>query len=300
MQRLWKKAAAVGFLAFFALVLAGTIHAFTLPYPQLLRSSPSLSLPFLERNRTANNLKQLGLGLMPLQLLLEQANVEQIRVYERSGQLALATDAFDDDESQIRSAVTAHQALVLDEQSSGMVRERRLFLALGIQPGRFDALMNQLRGVGRLESVSVQQRDRTDEFQRLHAQRQSLEKHHAAVLQLREAKNLSIDDTLRLEERLQDIDKELQTLGAQLGDLLSKESLYHVYVTLFEYYPGSKLDPAYLWPQFRYGLIWGLGRWSALALGIGGAFGTYFSLRTLWPTKTNSPAAGPRRLVGLT
>ena len=289
MQRPWKKAAAVGFLAFFALVLAGTMHAFTLPDPQLRRASLPISLPVLKRNITANNLKQVGLGEMPLPLLLEQGNVEQIRVYERSGQLALATDAFDDDEAQIRSAVTAHQALVLYENSSGMVRERRLVLELGIHPDQFDALMSQLRGIGRLESISVQQRDRTDEFQRLHAQRQSLEKRHATVLKLGEAENLSIDDTLRLEQRLQEIDKELQTVGVQLGDLLSKESLYHVYAELSEYYPGSRLDPAYVWPQLRYGLIWGLGRWSVLALGIGGAFGTWFSFRTLWPSKTTAP-----------
>lgn len=289
MQRLQKKAAAVGFLAFFALVLAGTMHAFTLPETQLRRASLPISLPVLKRNITANNLKQVGLGEMPLPLLLEQGNLEQIRIYERSGQLALATDAFDDDEAQIRSAVTAHQALVLYENSSGMVRERRLVLELGIHPDQFDALMSQLRGIGRLESISVQQRDRTDEFQRLHAQRQSLEKRHATILKLGEPKNLSIDDTLRLEQRLQDIDKELQTVGVQLGDLLSKESLYRVYAELSEYDPGNRLDPVYIWPQLRYGLIWGLGRWSVLALGIGGVFGTWFSFRTLWPAKTTAP-----------
>lgn len=289
MQHLWKKAAALGFLALFALGLVGTMHAFTLPYPQLLRSSLPMSLPISKRNLTANNLRQVGLGEMPLPLLLEQGNVERIRVYERSGQLALATDAFDDDEAQIQSAVTVHQALVLNEESSGLVRERRLVLELGIRPDRFDALMNQLRGIGHLESVSVQQRDRTGEFQRLRAQRESLKKRHAAILKLCETKNLSIDDTLRLEQRLQDIDKELQTVGVQLGDLLSKESLYHVYMALAEYYPGSRLDPSYIWPQLRYGLIWGLGRWFVLALGIGGVFGIWFSVRTLWPAKTITP-----------
>jgi hypothetical protein len=290
MQRLWKKAAAVGFLALLALGLVGTIRAFTLPYPQLLKSSLPISLPMLERNLpTANNLRQVGLGEMPLPLLLEQGNVERIRVYERSGQLALATDAFDDDEAQIRSAVTAHQALVLNEKSSGLPSERRLVLELGIHPDRFDALMTQLRSIGHLESVSVQQRDRTGEFQRLHAQRQSLKKRHAAVLKLRETKNLSIDDTLRLEQRLQDIDKELQTVGVQLGDLLGKESSYHVYVALAEYYPGSRLDPSYTWPQLRYGLIWGLGRWFALALGAVGVFGAWFSVTTLWPAKATAP-----------
>lgn len=289
MQHLWKKTAAAGFLAFLALGLVGTIRAFTLPYPQLLKSSLPVSLPRLQRNLSANNLKQVGLGEMSLPLLLEQGNAERIRVYERSGQLTLATRVFDDDEARIRSAVTVHQALVLDEQSSGLVRERRLVFALGIQPDRFDELMNQLRGIGHLESVSLQQRDRTGEFQRLRAQRQSLQKRNAAVLKLRETKNLSIDDTLRLEQRLHDIDKELQTVGVQIGDLLSKESLYHVYVTLAEYDPGSRLDPTYIWPQLRYGFIWGLGRWFVLALGIGGVFGTWFSVRTLWPAKTTAP-----------
>ena len=290
MQHLGKKTAAAGFLVLLALGLVGTIRAFTLPYPQLLRSSLPMSLPMLERNLpSANNLKQVGLGEMPLPLLLEQGNVERIRVYERSGQLALATEVFGDDETQVRSAVTVRQALVLNEKSSGLVRERRLVLELGIHPDRFDELMNQLRGIGHLESVSVQQRDRTGEFQRLHAQRQSLQKRHAAILKLRETKNLSIDDTLRLEQRLQDIDKELQTVGVQIGDLLSKESLYHVHVALAEYYPGSRLGPTYIWPQLRYGFLWGLGRWFVLALGIGGVFGTWFSVRTLWPAKTTAP-----------
>jgi hypothetical protein len=153
-----------------------------------------------------------------------------------------------------------------------------------VDPEKFDALVEQLRGIGRLESISVQQRDRTGEFRKLHAQRQSLQKYLAAVVKLRAAnKAVSVDDALKLEQKAQDIEKELQGLGVQFGELLGKESLYHVSATLFEYQPGSRMDRGYSIPErFFQAAMWAGAWWLALAFTAGIAIAACLSLQTLF------------------
>jgi hypothetical protein len=281
--------------------VAGTVRGLTLPYPP---PPPAWPLPAGEesaaRLQSANNLRQIGLALTPLPLVLDQPDVDRIRVHEKVAQLAAGTGAFDDDAALVRSALAAHQAVVFNEKNAGIAPERRLTLAIGVHPDKFDALVEQLRQVAHLQSVSVQQRDRTGDFRRLHAQRQSLKKHLEAVLKLRGAKTPSIDDALKLEQRVQDIEKELQALGVQFGDLLGKESFYHVYVTLYEYQPGSRLDRTFTLPRrLTHAFLWALAWWVAVAVAVGVLAATYTSIRTLRP-KPAVAGTGPSREVTAT
>src|SRR5205085_4323232 len=107
-----------------------------------------------------------------------------------------------------RAVLAAHQATVFNEKDSGVAPARRLTLEIGVHPDRFEGLVDQLRQVAHLESVSVQQRDRTGEFRRLHAQRQSLKAHLEAVQKLRGRQNPTVEDELKLEQKIQDIEKE--------------------------------------------------------------------------------------------
>jgi hypothetical protein len=284
MHQVFKKVAAIGFLAFLGLWAVGFVLAWSQPYPP----PPPLHLGSAEeiyapRQQIANNLKQLGLALTPLPLVLDKPEVEQIRVFEKNAQLALGTAAFEADEGAIRAAIATHQAVVFNEKKSGIAPNRRITLEIGIHPDRFDDLVEELRQVGQLQSISVQQRDRTDEFRRLHAQRKSVQQYLEAVRKLRGGKVASLEDELKLEQKIQDIEKELQVLAVQLGDLLGKESFYHVYVTLSEYQPGSSLDRTFSLPR-RVGnaFLWALPWWLALALAAGLVAGAVVSVRVLW------------------
>src|SRR5437868_13916275 len=111
----WKKVAALGFLTFLALWIAGIIRGWSLPYPQPV--APRLSLSdevYYSNAQLANNLKQMGLSLLSLPLVLAKADVERIRVYEKSAQLAAGTTMFEDDETLIRSAIQSHEASILN------------------------------------------------------------------------------------------------------------------------------------------------------------------------------------------
>ena len=293
MNPLWNKGAAVGFLVFLGLWLACGIRGSSLSQPQQGAAGEASAWMASVRQESwnpaqfANNLKKIGLAKTPLPAVLDQADVERIHVHEKSAQIGTSTTAFDEDEALIRSTLAKSRAEVLNEKNGGIAPQRRLALEIGVHPDRFDALVEQLRNVGRLESVSVQQRDRTGDFRRLHAQRQSLKKHLESLLKLRGAKAPSIEDTLKLEQRIQEIEKEMQSLGVQLGDLLGKESFYHIHLTLSESKPGARLDfaaslPKRLFQAFLWALLW----WGVLALGVGMAAATIFSVKTLWPPRT--------------
>src|SRR4051794_24342501 len=103
MYPLWKKAAAVGVLSFLALWVVGTLRAGTLPYPEPapwpLTLGEGQGAQGFQAN--ANNLRALGLATKPLPLVLDQPEVERIRVHDRTAQLAVGTAAFDEDAARI-------------------------------------------------------------------------------------------------------------------------------------------------------------------------------------------------------
>jgi hypothetical protein len=280
-----KKGAAVGFLAFMALWIVGLAREASVPYPLPtawhLAVSDELSTP-LSQNVFANNLKQIGLAQTPLLLVLDQPDVEKIQVEEKTAQLALGSDAFDDDEAAIRTALAAHHGIVFDEKHSGIAPVRRLLLEISVPTDEFDALLGKLQAIGQIQSISVQKRDRTSEFRRLDAQRQALKQYLASVLKLRGGKQVSIEDELKLEQKIQDVEKELRTLSLQMGDFLGKESRYHVSLVLTEYLPGSRFDRTYAVPQrVAHAFVWALGWWLALALVVAVLVGMCLSVWTL-------------------
>jgi hypothetical protein len=282
-----KQLAALGFLLFLVLWVAGVARSFTLPEPERLTiTSPVLISA--EQNpsyqRTASNLAQIGLLKTPLPHVLDKGDVGQIQVHEKTAHITSGTTAFDDDGRRLRKAIESQQATVFSEKATGVAPARSIVLGIGIHPDRFDALKDEFSGVGQIHSIDVQQQDRTPEFRRLYAQRQSLKKHQEAILKLRGDGKLSVEEALKVEQKIQEIEKEIQTLSVQLGDLLGKEPSYNLFVTLQEQQPGGRLDRSFtIARRLGGGFVWALGWWSLAALGVGLAMATNLSVRTLRP-----------------
>jgi hypothetical protein len=286
MNPLWKKGAALAFLSFLGLWVVGILRGETLsrslsPMPSVLNAS-FVENPLGRVSQVANNLKQLGMGRMALPLMLDQADLGRVEVYEQTASLASSSDTFDASCERIREALEEHQARVFNERSAGLAPGRLFALEIGVHPDRFEALVDRLREIGRLDSISVEKRDRTGELRRLHAQRQSLRKHLEAVQKLRAGNNPTIDDTLKVEQKIQDVEKELQTLSGQLGELLGKESLYQVHLTLHERQPVSLASPGTLPHRVFAAFWWALAWWSAGAAGLAVLAAAGLSVRTLW------------------
>jgi hypothetical protein len=262
------KAAAVGFLTFLALWIAGTVRGLTLDYPMPNPIDISSYRQGVQGMQNANNLKDIaGLPQTSLPIILDAPEVDQIRIHEKRAFLAMGSANFKDDETAIRKAVKDFKAEIFTEFNGGIEPSRRVTLEIGVNPERFDDLVATLQTIGKLSSITVEKKDRTGEFRNLFAKRQSLKNRLAAILKLTEGKNPSLEDALKLEAKIHEIEKELQALNVQFGDLLGKESYYHVHVTLVEHQPGGRGDRTYTLPQrIGHAFVWALVWWFGVVL----------------------------------
>jgi hypothetical protein len=286
MSHFKKQAAAVGFLIFAALWVGGTLHGMDVPFPEptpFLFSAPSSS-DARSNYLMANNIKQIGLADTPLPIVLDQPAADGIRIFEKRARLTARSSSFEVDAVQVRAVVAEHKAAVLQEKSGGIEPERHIHMEISVPPDAFDGLLSRLKSIGVLHSIDVQQSDRTTDFRKLNAQRQSLKKYLESILKLRGGNNPTIDDALKLEQKIKDIERDLQDVGVQLGDFLGKESYYQIDIAMREFQSGGKLDPTFNWSKrIFHGFAWAVAWWFAAMAVITLIAGTLASVWILWP-----------------
>jgi hypothetical protein len=282
-----KKLAAVGFLVFLAIWIGGIARTYTMAKPDPaadafaapILSSPSYGDEASSGRNVTNNLKQIGIALPQV---LDRQDINEVEIYAKTAHLASGSSTFADDVERTRKVIADNKAAIFNETASGIAPHRVLSFGIGVHPDRFIALIDQLTGIGQIESINVGQQDLTGEFRRLHAQRQSLMKHQAFILKLRDTDKLSVEEALKLEQKALEVEKEIQLVSAQLGDLATKEPTCNVFMTLQEFQPGSWNDRGFtVSRRLRSGFIWALGWWFLTALGIGCLVGTLVSVKTL-------------------
>jgi hypothetical protein len=137
--------------------------------------------------------------------------------YEKVGSLASKTDSFDEDEKKARDQVATHHALIQFEQNTGLRGHRRLDLAIGVPPDKFESLVSEMREIGRLATIHIDKADKTNEYKELNAKRVSLEKTRDSLASLK-GKTGQIEEFINLENRILEIEEEIQSTGVKLGE----------------------------------------------------------------------------------
>jgi hypothetical protein len=153
--------------------------------------------------------------------------------YEKIGLVAARTTAFEDDEAKVRNLVASEAGLIQFEQRTGLPGNRLLQLGIGVHPDRFDAFLAAAKGIGTTASLRVQKIDKTNEFKDLKVKRASLEKTKEALTALK-GRDGRIEELISLENKILEIDREIQTLGVQLGDFDQENEFCTVKIALFE------------------------------------------------------------------
>ena len=137
--------------------------------------------------------------------------------YEKVGSVMSKTDAFDDDENKARELISKHNAIVQFERNSGLRGRRILSLSIGVPPERFEGLVEEVQAIGRLVSIRLDKTDKTNEYKDLNANRVSLEKVRDSLVGLK-GKTGNIDEYINLENRILEIEREIQSAGVKLGE----------------------------------------------------------------------------------
>jgi len=137
--------------------------------------------------------------------------------YEKIADLYAGTSKFEEDEKQLRGIIKQYEALIQFEQNSGQVGSRYLQLAIGVNPKYFDSIISDIKKVGLLAAIQINKTDKTNEFRTLTAQRISLDKTIASLNALKQ-RGASVSELIELENRLLDLESQIQALGVSLGD----------------------------------------------------------------------------------
>ncbi len=137
--------------------------------------------------------------------------------YEKVASIQSRTRAFDADERKIRDLTAQFNALIQFEQNYGLPGARRLNLAIGVPPVRFDEMVAGLKAIGQLASVRIDKSDKTNEYKELNAKRVALEKTRAELTKLKTGGG-GIEERINLENRLLEIERDIQGTGVRLGE----------------------------------------------------------------------------------
>lgn len=153
--------------------------------------------------------------------------------YEKSADMSAMTADFQNDNQSLRSIIKEHDAVIQAENLAGLAGRQRLTMSIGVMPDNFDEIVEQIRSIGTLQSFTVNKVDKTAEFKTLLAEQETLEKTRESYIAIKE-KGGSIQDLLLLEDKILEVEKNLQNLGVNIGTYSTENSFCTINVSLNE------------------------------------------------------------------
>ena len=158
-------------------------------------------------------------------------NLEQ--KYEKTATIKSRTTKFEEDEKKLRDRIKTENGIIQYEQNSGGRGNRELHLMIGIPPEKFDTFYIALQKIGSIRSKEVTKTDKTNEFKNLNARKTSLEITRQSLLEIKKQSG-KIDEYINLQNRILEIEQELQNLGVELGDFDEENEFCTVRFSLAE------------------------------------------------------------------
>jgi len=146
-----------------------------------------------------------------------QSVVRVDQKYEKIAEINTKSGKFEAEEKLTRAKVERYNALIQFEQKNGNKGNRKLHLLIGVPPENFDSLYAHLIKIGKIQDKQITKKDKTNEYKELNARKNSLGKIRTSLINLKD-KSGKIEEFIDLENRILEIEQQLQELGVSLGD----------------------------------------------------------------------------------
>ena len=153
--------------------------------------------------------------------------------YEKTANLSSNTLDFENDNQNLRSIIKENNAVIQMERLSGLKGSQKLSIVIGVSPNSFDKILDDISKIGSITSFNVNKVDKTDEFRKITAEIETLNKTKMSYLAIKE-KGGAVKDLLIIEEKILEIEKNLQNLGVNLGLYSTENSFCTVNLDLNE------------------------------------------------------------------
>jgi hypothetical protein len=163
----------------------------------------------------------------------QEFNVDQ--KYEKTATIKSGSARFEEDEKKLRTKIKGYNAIIQYEENSGKKGDRELHLSIGIPPEKFDTFYVEVLAIGKVKAKEITKIDKTNEFKNLNARKASLESMRQSLLEIKRQSG-KIDEYVNLQNRILEIEQELQNLGVSLGSFDEENEFCTVRLSLFETY----------------------------------------------------------------
>lgn len=230
-QKKFRKSILILSLGFLGLFIFRTIYTYTTDSPdihlpnQMMDNMVALEYP-LELDSRKNYASIKYQGPNPSSSNLDQK-------YEKIANINAVSGEFENEESKVRDEIQKLNALIQYENKTGNEGYRRLELVIGVPPKNFDRLFQNLTKIGKIQSKEITKKDKTNEYKELNARKLSLEKTKASLENLK-SKSGKINEYMLLENRILEIEQQLQVLGVSLGSFDDENEFCTIKFTLNE------------------------------------------------------------------
>lgn len=167
--------------------------------------------------------------------------VSMSQKYEKTAMLNAKSEKFDEDEKLVRKKIKDFNAIIQYEENTGNKGRRKLSLLIGVKPEKFDSFFVMLKKVAINKQADITKVDKTSEYKNLNARKNSLEKIRESLIAIKKQSG-KIDEYVNLENRILEIEQDLQNLGVELGDFSEENEFCTIKFALAESRPIVKMS----------------------------------------------------------
>ncbi|MCG6194109.1 DUF4349 domain-containing protein [Leptospira sp. FAT2] len=209
------------------------------------QSAPNGEGSFYKQNIASKKIRYENAGSPP-------KSVDQ--KYEKVATIESQSSDLEEDEKKVRELINKSGSIIQNENSSGLKqrKNRVVKLAVGVPPEKFDELVEQFKQIGKILLLTIDKKDKTNEYKDLQAKKESLLKTRNSLNSLK-SKGGRIDEFVTLENRILEIEDEIQKLGISLGEFDSENEFCTVLLTLYE---NKSSDEIGIFHRIKVALEW--------------------------------------------
>jgi len=167
------------------------------------------------------------------QIAAQSHEVDVTQKYEKTATVRSKSVKFEEEEKQLREKIKTENAIIQYEQNSGGKGYRQLHLLIGVAPEKFDTFYQDMLKIGSIRSKEITKIDKTNEFRNLNAKKASLEITRQSLIELKKQHG-QIEEFVNLQNRILEIEQQLQDLGVLLGNFDEENEFCTVRFSLLE------------------------------------------------------------------
>lgn len=179
--------------------------------------------------------------------------------FEKTASIKIKSSEFEKDDKEIKAKSKDFGAVVQYEQNMGQKGERQVHLLIGVPPQLFDSFYVEIQRIGVIKATQITKVDKTNEYKQLNAKKASLEKNLQSMKELK-TKQGTIEDYILLNNKILEIEEQLQGLGVELGNFDAENEFCTVRLSLHEgatekHIPLQRIKVALEWTIKYYALL---------------------------------------------